>query len=37
MIVVIGGKTIKGNIQITVHSEDDDVPLGGLGGNPPSD
>lgn len=28
MIVVIGGKTIKGNIQITVHSEEEDVPIG---------
>lgn len=27
MIVVIGGKTIKGNIHITVHSEDEDVPI----------
>lgn len=26
MIVVIGGKTIKGNIHITVHSEGEDVP-----------
>lgn len=28
MIVVIGGKTIKGNIQITVHSEEEYVPVG---------
>lgn len=31
MIVIIGGKTIKGNIHITVHSEEEEVPIGGSG------
>lgn len=37
MIVVIGGKTIKGNIVVTVNSEEEDVPVseGGLPPSPP--
>lgn len=32
MIVILAGKTVKGNVNIQVHEPDkEDVPVGGLG------